>query len=92
MAFKVTNIIDCATIKVTPKWRWMEEYGSTIKIQGYTAPIEHNDFIVEKLRILLLNKFVTLKNPIGLFGNVLHCSVFLNDIDVANYFPELKSV
>jgi hypothetical protein len=92
MAFKVTKIVDCATIEITPKWRWLEEYGTTIKIQGYIAPAENNQYIIEKLTLLLLDKFVTLKNPVGALNGILNCSVFLNDVDVSKYFSELKSI
>lgn len=94
--FKVTNIIDGCTIEVAG-WAWGDYAGKVVKIQGYTIKDEkHNSFAKGKLQILLNGKMVELKNVVraekqsGDNSDILYCSVYLNDIDISMYFPELK--
>ena len=97
MAFRVTNIIDGETIQVAG-WKWQDVSGTRVKITGYT--INPNDpqfgnLAKSRLTTLLSGKDVDLRNPIKIdssdnLGPTINCSVFLNDIDVANYFPELR--
>ena len=95
--FKVTNIIDGTTIEVVG-WAWGDYAGRLVKVEGYTIKDpQHEAFAKGKLNILLNDKMVELKNVIraekrqGDNNDIIHCSVFLNDIDIAQYFPELTA-
>lgn len=93
MSFTVTNIIDSNTIQVAPGWKWEKYEGALVKIKGYVSSPASNPFTISKLKALILNKPVELKNPTmvnTIPANTIECSVILNGIDVAQYFPELK--
>lgn len=93
MAFKVTNIKDAETIEVTPKWAWREKVGNEVKIKGFSFQSSSASFVIHKLSTLLKDKEVELKNPDFLDekNSVIKCSVFLNEVDIAKYFPELNA-
>lgn len=95
--FKVTNIIDGNTITVDG-WKWNNYTGKSVKIVGYNVNGENqNTFAKSKLEILLKEKSIELKNvqkaefsiPPG--NDTIYCEVFLNDINIAQYFPELTT-
>ncbi|MEC4049575.1 hypothetical protein OX284_009060 [Flavobacterium sp. SUN046] len=99
MAFKVIKIIDGETIQVQPNWEWTAPdgenlVGDTLKINGYKIQnIDmHSNYATDKLKTLLIDKIVVLKNPKRLKNEntKISCSVFINDIDVAYYFPEYR--
>lgn len=95
--FKVLNIIDGNTIE-TDGWKWGEDYaGKNVRIAGYKiSDQQHNDFAKRKLIVLLEGKSVELRNPsdpskgTGTGSDLVTASVYLNDVDIAQYFPELK--
>jgi endonuclease YncB( thermonuclease family) len=91
--FKVLEIIDGDTIKVSPKWIFEGQEGDIVKIFGYTTPpeiLQANATL--KLRNLLLNKSVELKDARKFTPEsaALLCMVFLNGVSVAKYFPEFQ--
>ena len=94
--FNVVKIINGNTIQVSPGWKWGEFSGSQIKINGYNVPgSQYDSFAVSKLTTLIMGKPIDLKNPLSVKkeeagGEILTCSVFLNDVDISQYFPELK--
>lgn len=89
--FSVKNIIDGNTIEITPNWKWGENSGSTVKIAGYNPPNATNAaFTVSKLNTLLMGKPIELKNPTEVSTNIITCHVFLNEVDISKYFPELQ--
>jgi endonuclease YncB( thermonuclease family) len=89
--FKVTEIVDGDTFKIDPGWKWNGKTGNTIRPLGYDTPEkgepEFNE-TTEKLKQLLLNQEVELKNPIKLSYNRLLCDVYFNNKKLSNYFPE----
>lgn len=91
MAWKVTEIIDGDTFKVSPNWKWQGESGDTVRANGYNAPEEGQPGYQEakdKLRKLILSKEVELKNVIKVtFGRLL-CDVYIGGKNLANFFPE----
>jgi len=95
MAFTVTNIIGGNTLDLIPTWTWGGLSGHRVQINGLN-PID-TTISMSKLQLLLNNKPVELKNPIRSYTdpsssiNILICSVYLNGINVLDYFPELKS-
>ncbi|NQX43062.1 hypothetical protein SAMN05421820_114113 [Pedobacter steynii] len=100
--FKVIEIVDIDVIKLSPDWKVIEDgveiSGQTVKILGYTATRTEEfevEYTMDKLKILLLNKSVFLANPVLIPDDEnmqakISCKVLLNDIDIANYFPEYR--
>ena len=92
MAFNVVEIIDGDTIRVSPKWTWNGREGDTVKILGYTTPVETRQAIaIERLNNLLKNKHVELRNAqnfVSPQSSAIACRVYLNGVDVSKYFPE----
>ena len=92
--FKVTKIVDGDTFKISPGWKWNNKKGKIIRPTGYDTPErkepEYQE-TTEKLKKLLLNNEVELKNPIKLSYNRLLCDVYFNGKDLAEYFPEYKA-
>lgn len=92
--FNVTQIIDGATIEVGG-WQWGENIsGTKVKIVGLTE-IATSTSAKSKLEILLKGKNVELTNPQKYEGSeqpyILYASVFVDGVDVTEYFPELKT-
>lgn len=96
--FKVLNIVDGNTIE-TDGWKWGEDYaGTRVKIAGYkVSGTEHVALAKRRLQILLEGKSVELRNPTDAVkgptnnSDVVTAAVYLNDVDIAQYFPELKT-
>lgn len=95
-AFNVIEIINGNTVKVSPGWRWGNLEGDLVQIAGYKNLPQYNSFAANKLKTLLQNTKVDLKNPTGTIGEGIYktilCYVYLNEIDISLYFPELKNV
>ena len=96
MSFRVTNIIDGNTIEVAG-WQWQNVSGTKVKILGYTVNDDQYDRLAKsRLITLLLNKEVDLRNATKIEHRetpaeaTIYCAVFLNEVDISNYFPELK--
>jgi len=96
--FRVTDIIDGNTIKVAG-WKWSTYLGSKVKILGYEPSppnTEYGMLLKNRLTTLLLGKDVELKNVVkaekgnGDNDDLIYCYVYLNDVDISKYFPELK--
>ena len=87
--FKVINIIDGDTIRVSPMWVFNNLQGDIVKVRGYSTPAEVDQpLITKRLRSLILNQEVELKNA-GQFNvdsEALLCSVILKGTDIAKYF------
>lgn len=99
MSFRVESILTPNTLIVTPRWSWNDYVGSVIQIKGLgvTHDDETRDFVITKLRNLILNKDVELKNPsnpvkLAEDSYSITVGVYLNGVDIAVYFPELRSV
>ncbi|KRB55909.1 hypothetical protein [Flavobacterium sp. Root186] len=100
-AFKILQIVDGETIKVAPKWSLTTQdgtklIGETLKIRGYNLSNSSNkNYAVDKLNKLLTNKELILKNPqvidrSNITDAKIICNVFVDDVDISNYFPEYK--
>lgn len=99
--FKVIEIIDGDTIRVTPNFQWTAPTGQNIvgdklRILGYILPLKQTygyTYAKQKLEKLLLNKFVILKNAqyineLGIQWTA--CEVLVDNVDVSYYFPEYR--
>ena len=93
MAFKVTEVIDGDTFKVSPNWKWNDKEGDTVRPNGYNTPEQGKpgyQEAKEKLEKLILGKDVELKNPVNItFGRLL-CDVYINGQNLASFFPEYQ--
>lgn len=93
--FTVTHIINGNTIKVQPGWTWNNVNGDLVQIKGYNVSPAYTTLAIHRLNTLLINKQVELKNAVStnltINGNEVVCSVYLNGIDISQYFPELKT-
>lgn len=94
--FQVIDIVDGNTIKVSG-WKWGNFEGQIVKIAGFTVKgAEYNAFAKGKLTTLLKDKQVDLKNVITAEkgtsdkNDVITCSVYLNDLNISQYFPEIS--
>lgn len=96
-SFKIISIVNGNTIE-TEGWKWGEDYeGKLVKIAGYKIDSKEQDaFAKRKLEVLLLGKSVELRGPLeavkGINENedIVTASVYLNEVDISQYFPELK--
>jgi hypothetical protein len=93
MAFIVKNIVNENTIEVSPGWKWGEHKGNLVSIAGYTPPNNEQTKVFTKIKLdtLVKNKEIELKNATSAIGTTIHCSVYLNEVDISKYFPELNS-
>ena len=94
--FTVVDIINGNTIQVQPGWVWGNSKGDLVQINGYKLSSQYDSFAKNKLITLIKGKQIELKNATVVSKDsnnieVIFCSVFLNEIDVSQYFPELKS-
>ncbi len=93
MSFKVTEVIDGDTFKVTPNWEWKGQSGDTVRPNGYDTPEKGErgyDQATTKLNNLILGKEVELKNPITFTYGRLLCDVYINGKNLKDYFPEYQ--
>ncbi len=89
--FKVIEIIDGDTFKIVPGWKWNGKKGHTIRPLGYDTPEKGEakfDETTARLKELLLDQEVELKNPIKLSYNRLLCDVYFENKKLADFFPE----
>ena len=87
--FKVISIIDGDTIRVSPNWSLNGRNGDIVKIRGYRTPLEQDQpFVTKRVRNLLLNQSVELKNAIQFTADseAILCDVVLNGVNVSKYF------
>ena len=90
MAFKVRTIKDSHNIVVVPHWIFRTINGDQVKIVGYGEPSqEAKSFVIDKLKKLLIDSEIELKNPQCITEGALVCEVFLNGVNIAIYFGEL---
>ena len=102
--FKIIEIIDGKTIKVSPSWTYLGECGDYVTINkfeitenadlGKNTVQDYEELCVRYLHILLDDKQVELVNPIdiqseGVDNYRIVCSVYLNDVNIARYFPDI---
>lgn len=90
MAFKVTKIIDGSTIEVAPAWKWDNKSGNSVKITGFIVTDRLKQLVLLKLNTLLSGQSVDLMNPSDVSPGLITCSVYLNGVDILQYFPEFK--
>lgn len=87
MQYKVTEVIDGDTLKVSPKWRFNGKSGYTVRIANVNAP-ELNRYggkiAKKRLSDLVQNKHIELKNKVNLSYGRLVCDVYLNRRSIAS--------
>lgn len=93
MIRRVSEVIDGDTFKVSPNWEWNKEKGDTVRAHGYNTPEEGQEGYQEakkKLKELILDKDVELKNPVKFTYGRLLCDVYVDGKNLASFFPEYK--
>ena len=93
MSFRVTKIIDGNTFEVSPPWKWNEATGTIIRANGYNTPEQGQpgyESALNKLKDLIFNKEVELKNPIRITSERLFCDVFFENTNLKEYFIEYQ--
>ena len=93
MGLKVTNIVTADTFEVFPPWRWEGQSGIRVRPAGYNTPEGGQVGYQEsknKLRRLILEKEVELRNFDDIDYDRLVCDVYFNGRNLADYFPEYK--
>ena len=89
-SFKVALVINGDTIKVSPNWVWGNSTGNVVRVIGYSISTDvEAEWGKGKLEKLLSGESVELKNP-AMRNMELCCEVYLNDVNIARYFPELQ--
>ena len=80
MLFRVIEIVNESTLRVTPKWKWSEQISDlvTINAQRDLANLFEKDVILRKLKNELLNKDIELLNPLRVSDDKLLCDIVLN--------------
>jgi endonuclease YncB( thermonuclease family) len=93
MQYKVIEITDGDTFKVTPKWSFNGTNGSAVRANGYNTPEEGEPGYKqarEKLRNLIGGNNVELRNKIKLTYGRLLCDVYFNERNLKDYFKEYQ--
>ncbi len=91
--FKVTRVVDPGTFVVSPTWEWQGDKGKYIRITGYICPGCENpiyESALKRLKNLIKGKNVELRHAYRIDSNRLVCDVYLNGINIADFFPEFK--
>lgn len=90
-AFRVTSIIDGDTFEVSPEWKWNGETGTRVRPAGYDAPelyTSNGQKAKEALSKLIHGRQVELKSAYKVDRGRLVCEVFVENKDLADFFPE----
>lgn len=95
--FTVKEVINGEELIVEPNWLWEGQEGNKVVVYGYSTPKSQMpgfEFAKSKLEALVKGKEIELFNPRFFqkrYGDErLVCSVYLDEVDIANYFPEFK--
>jgi len=92
--FTISEIVDGDTFKVKNEWKWDNKTGDVVRPTGYDAPEKGEpgyEEAKEKIRRLILNKKVEIKNPqtIDDWGRLV-ADVYYKGKNLSDYFPEYK--
>ncbi len=93
MNFKVIEILSGDTLRVTPKWQWNNQTGEIVIIKGYSAPekgMSGFESVQEKLKKIVENKEIVLRDPARITDGRLICEVLDNGKNIAEFFPEYQ--
>ncbi len=101
--FRLLGVIGSNTIRITPVWEWNGNSGTIVNINGYAFPeslsqpikVIHGYILQQRLQTLIQGFEIKLLNPVSVYRigdeNCIKCDVFLNGVNIANYFPEYKT-
>ena len=93
MSFKVIRIIDGDTFEISPNWKWNDQEGSAVRVNGYDTPELGQvgyQAAKDKLARLILGKDVELKNAIKITYGRLLCDIYCQGKNLADYFSMYK--
>jgi endonuclease YncB( thermonuclease family) len=86
---KAVHIIDGKTFVISPSWHWRRREENRIRAAGYYCPeIGEPGWEMARSRLeeLILYGDIELKNPGEIELGVLLCDVYLEGINIADYF------
>lgn len=92
--FKVIEIVDGDTFKVSPRWQSGNVVGDTVRPTGYNTPERGErgyEEAAEKLERLILGKEVSLGCAKNFDHGRIVCDVTYNGKNLADYFPEYRA-
>ncbi|MFT3677288.1 MAG: hypothetical protein QM781_15435 [Chitinophagaceae bacterium] len=92
--FKVVEVVNATTIKVSPQWTFPRADGTPlisnlIKISGLDLP-DTSEWVIDRLNILLQDREIDAYSPSITVNHMapIECRVFLSGTDIVYYFPE----
>ncbi len=91
--FRVSEVIDGDTFKVSGGWTWEGNTGDTVRANGYNTPekgFRGYQAAREKLAGLILGKEVELRNVVNLTYGRLLCDVYLDGKNIASHFTQYR--
>lgn len=86
--FKIKNVRDGQFVQVEPHWQFKGVTGDVINIKHQVTI--SNLYLLNRLKSILTDREVELKNPISIEQGSLNCFIFLDGVNIKNYFPELQ--
>lgn len=92
--FTVTQIIDGDTFAVSPSWNWNNQTGDRVRPAGYDAPEVGTisaAAATERLRQLILNKVVELRDAHTIDRGRIVCEVYYLGRNLRDYFPSYRT-
>lgn len=94
--FKVIEVVNATTIKVSPQWKFPRAdgtplIGDLIKIGGLDVP-ETSEWVVHRLKILLLEREIEAFSQTVTVNHKapIECRIFLSETEILYYFPEFQ--
>lgn len=91
--YKVTEVVDGDTFKVSPKWQDSGYTGDTVRPTGYNTPERGErgyEAATKKLMDLILGKNVQLGKAVNFDHGRIVCKVTFEGKDLSDYFKEYK--
>lgn len=96
--FKVIEVVNATTIKVSPQWKFPKADGTLltgdlIKISGLDVP-DSSEWVINRLKILLLEREIEAFSPAIMVNQMapIECRIFLSETEILYYFPEYQPV
>lgn len=94
MSFLVNEVVDGDTFTVAGTWIWNDRSGDCVRPLGYNTPEKGKpgyEVAKAKLKTLIEGKYVDIPTAVSVdvYGRLL-ARVFVNGVDLADYFPEYK--
>lgn len=86
--FKIIEIVNANTIRVSPNWAVENKQGDLVKISG--LDVAEDDQTVKQLLNFFIDKYVDIGNPVLIEDSTepeIECVVYIDNTDITYYFP-----